>query len=102
MKPGPMILADMIDYKTSNTKGYRYIFIKIDFLSEYLWTLPTENKKYSEAITDEFSKILTTSKRSPLKKNAIEVLNFITINFKIFQRMKIFNTIQDAQTKDHQ
>ena len=27
-------LADMIDYKTSNNKGFMYIFIKIDNLSK--------------------------------------------------------------------
>ena len=33
-------LADMIDYKTSNNKGYRYIFIVIDNFSKYLWAVP--------------------------------------------------------------
>ena len=30
-------LADFSDYKTSNNKGYRYIFIIIDNFSKYLW-----------------------------------------------------------------
>ena len=59
-------LADMIDYKISNNKGYRYIFIIIDNFSKYLWAIPLKNK-YSQTITNEFSKILTTSKRKPLK-----------------------------------
>ena len=29
-------LVDMIDYKISNNKGYRYIFIVIDNFSKYL------------------------------------------------------------------
>ena len=29
-------LADMIDYKISNNKGYRYIFVIIDNFSKYL------------------------------------------------------------------
>ena len=59
-------LADMIDYKISNNKGFRYIFLIIDNYSEYLWAIPLK-KKYSQTITNEFSNILTTSKRKPLK-----------------------------------
>ena len=32
-------LADMIDYKISNNKGFRYIFIIIDKFSKYLWAI---------------------------------------------------------------
>ena len=59
-------LAEMIDYKTSNNKGYRYTFIRIDKFSKYAWTIPHKNKN-SQIITEKFSEILTTSKRSPLK-----------------------------------
>ena len=59
-------LADMNDYKISNNKGYRYIFIIIDNFSKFLWAIPLKNK-YSQSITNEFSNILTTSKRKPLK-----------------------------------
>ena len=59
-------LADFSDYKTSNNKGYRYIFIVIDNFSKYLWAIPLKNK-YSQPITNEFSNILTISKRKPLK-----------------------------------
>ena len=59
-------LADMIDYKISNNKGFRYIFIIIDNFSKYLWAMPLKNK-YSQTITNEFSNILTKSKRKPLK-----------------------------------
>ena len=59
-------LADMIDYKISNNKGFRYIFIIIDNFSKYLWAIPLKNK-YSQTITNEFSNILTSSKRKPLK-----------------------------------
>ena len=37
-------LADMIDYKTSNKKGLRYIFVIIDNYSKYLWAIPLKNK----------------------------------------------------------
>ena len=59
-------LADFSDYKTSNKKGFRYIFIVIDNFSKYLWAIPLKNK-YIKTITNEFSNILTTSKRKPLK-----------------------------------
>ena len=59
-------LADMIEYKISNNKGFRYIFIIIDNYSKYLWAIPLKNK-YSQTITNEFSNTITTSKRKPLK-----------------------------------
>ena len=59
-------LADMIDYKISNNKGFRYIFIIIENFSKYLWAIPLKNK-YSQTITNEFSNILTTSKPKPLE-----------------------------------
>ena len=37
-------LADMIDYKISNNKGFRYIFIVIDNFSKYLWAIPLKKK----------------------------------------------------------
>ena len=55
-------LADMIDYKSSNNKAFRYIFIIIDSCSENLWAKPLKNK-ISQTITNEFSNIITTSKR---------------------------------------
>ena len=58
-------LADFLEYKFSNNKGYRYIFIIIDNFSKYLWAIPLKNK-YSQTITNEFSNISTTSKRKPL------------------------------------
>ena len=33
-------LVDMIDYKISNNKQFRYIFIIIDNFSKQLWALP--------------------------------------------------------------
>ena len=59
-------LADFSDYKTSNYKDFRYIFIIIDNFSKYLWAKPSKNK-YSQTITNEPSKVLTTSKRKPIK-----------------------------------
>ena len=56
----------MIDYKTSNNKGFRYIFVIIDNFSKYSWAIPLKNKN-SQTLTDEFSNILIKSKRKPLK-----------------------------------
>ena len=33
-------LGDFSDYKTSNNKGFRYIFITIDTFSKFLWAIP--------------------------------------------------------------
>ena len=59
-------LADMIDNKISNNKRFRYIFIIIDNFSNYLWAVPLKIKN-SQTITNEFSNILTKSKRKPVK-----------------------------------
>ena len=59
-------LADFSDYRSSNNKGFPYLFIIIDNFSKDLWAIPLKNK-YSQTITNEFSNILTTSKRKPLK-----------------------------------
>ena len=68
-------LADMIDCKTSNNRGFRYIFVIIDNFSKYLWCIPLKNK-YSQTITQEFTKILQTSKRKPLKIESDRVTEF--------------------------
>ena len=76
-------LADMIDYKMSNNKGYRYIFVIIDNFSKYLRCIVLKNK-YSQTIRDEFSNNLSTSKRKPLKLESdrgSEIYNSIFQNF---------------------
>ena len=59
-------MVDFSDYKTSNNKGFRYIFIKIDNFSKKLWATPLISRN-SQTITNEVSNILTSSKRSPCK-----------------------------------
>ena len=41
-------LADMIDYRISNNKGFRYIFVIIDNYRKYLWatTIPSYRINY--------------------------------------------------------
>ena len=80
-------LADMIDYKISNNKSYRYIFIVIDNFSKYLWAIPLKNK-YSQTITNEFSNILTTSKRKPLKLESDRGTEFHHSIFQNFLKSK--------------
>ena len=77
----------MIDYKISDNKGYRYIFIIIDNYSKYLWAIPLKNE-YSKTITDEFSKNLTTSKRKPLKIESDRGAEFYNSIFQNFWRSK--------------
>ena len=76
-------LADMIDYKISNNKSYRYIFIIVDNFSKNLWAIPLKNK-YSQTITNEVSNILTTSKRKPLKMESDRGTDFYN---SIFQNL---------------
>ena len=78
-------LADMIDYKISNNKGFRYIFIIIDNFLKYLWAIPLE-KIYSKTITVEFSKILTTSTRKPLELESDRASEWYIIIFQNFSK----------------
>ena len=82
-------LANMIDYKISiiYIKSYRYIFIVIDNFSKHLWAIPLKNK-YSQTITNEFSNILTTSKRKPLKIESDRGSEFYNSIFQNFLRSK--------------
>ena len=80
-------LADFSDYKTSNKKGFRYIFVSIDNYSKYLWCIPLKNK-YSRTITEEFSNILTKSKRKPIKLESDRGAEFYTSIFQNFLKSK--------------
>ena len=80
-------LADMIEYKISNNKGFRYIFIIVDNFSKYLWAIPLKNK-YSQTITNEFSNIITTSKRKPLKIESNRGSEFYNSIFQNFLKAK--------------
>ena len=80
-------LADMIDYKITNNKGFRYIFIIVDNFSKYLWAIPLKNK-YSQTMTNEFSNILTTSKRKPLKIESDRGTEFYNSIFQNFLKLK--------------
>ena len=83
-------LADMIDYKNSNNKGFRYIFVVIDNFSKYLWAIPLKNK-YSQTIINEFSNILIKSKRKPLKVESDRGTEFYNSIFQNFLKSKNIN-----------
>ena len=90
-------LADMIDYKFSNIKGFRYIFIIIDNFSKYLWAIPLKNK-YSQTITNEISNILTKSKRKLLKiesDRGSEFYNSILQNFLKLKNIQLYSRYTD-------
>ena len=90
-------LADFSDYKTSNNKGYRYIFIVIDNFSKYLWAIPLKNK-YCQTITDEFSNILSTSKGKPVKiesDRGREFHNSIVQNFLKSKSIQLYSRFTD-------
>ena len=76
-----------MDYKTSNIKGFRYIFIIIDKFSKSLWSIPLKNK-YSQTITNEFSNILTKSKRKPIKLESDRGAEFYNSIFQNFLKSK--------------
>ena len=80
-------LADMNDYKISNNKSYRYIFIVIDNFSKYLFAIPLKNN-YGQTITNEFSNILTTSKRKPFKIESDRGTEFYNSIFQNFLKSK--------------
>ena len=80
-------LADMIDYKISNNKGFRYIFVIIDNYSKHLWAIPLKNN-ISQTIRNEYSNILTTSKRKLLKIESDRGTEFYNSIFQTFSKLK--------------
>ena len=80
-------LADMIDYNISNNKRFRYIIVIIDNFSNYSWAIPLKNKN-SQTIRNEFSNILTTSKRKPLKVESDRGTEFYKSIFQNFLKVK--------------
>ena len=77
----------MIDYKISNNKGFRYKFVILDNYSKYLWAIPLNNK-HSQTITNDFSNILTTSKRKLLKIESDRRTDFCNGIFQNFLKLK--------------
>ena len=59
----------------------------IDNFSKYLWAITLKNK-YSQTITNEFSNILTASKRKPFKIESDRGSEFYNNIFQIFLKNK--------------
>ena len=74
-------LADMIVYKISNNKEFRYIFVLIDSFSTILVAVPLKIKN-SKTLTQEFSKNRTLQNDHHSKWKVIEELNFIIVFFR--------------------
>ena len=73
----------MVEYKISINKGFRYKFIIIDDFSNFLWAMFLRIE-YGHSITNEFSIVLTESKRKPPKiesDRGAEFYNNIFQNF---------------------
>ena len=79
--------ADMVDYKVSNNKGFRYIFVIIDNFSKYLWCVPVKNKK-SQTITNEFSNFCNNIKRKPPKLESDRGSEWYNSIFQNFSKVK--------------
>ena len=77
----------MIDYKISNEKRFRYIFVIIDNFSKYTWCIPLKSK-YGVTVTKDFSNILTTSKRRPLKIESDKCKEWYNSVFQNFLKVK--------------
>ena len=90
-------LADVLDYITSNNKGFRYIIVIIDNISIHLWAIPPKNN-YSQTITNELSNILTTSKRKLPKiesDRGTELYNSFFQNFLKLKNVHHYSRLTD-------
>ena len=83
-------LVDMIDYKISNNKAFRYIFVIVDNFSKKLCAIPLKNKN-NKTITQEFSNLLNRSKRSPSKIESDRGAEWYISVFQNFLKVKNFH-----------
>ena len=92
-------LADIIDYKITNNRGFRCIFVIIDRFSNCLWAIPLKNKN-SKTITDEFSNVLSKSKRRPLKLKSDRCTEWYNNIFENFLKLKNIQHYSRFTNKD--
>ena len=92
-------LADKIDYKISKNEVFRYIFVIIGNFTKYLRCVPLKNKN-CKTVTDVFSIILTTSKRSPLKLESDRGLEWSNSVFQNFLKVKNIHHYSPFTDKD--
>ena len=89
----------MIDYKIANNKGYRYLFIIFDSFSKFVWAIHLKIT-ISKTITQQFSKILTSSKHSPIKLEIDRPSEWYNSIFQSFLKGKNIQLFQITQMKD--
>ena len=80
----------MIDYRLSKNKGYIFIFVVFDNSSKLLCCKQIKNKN-SPKIETDFSKIITKSKRSPLKLESDRGSEWYISIFQDFLKAKIIH-----------
>ena len=51
-------LADVIDFKLSNNKGFRYVFVVFDNFSKYTWCIPIKNQNINTITKDRNNLLL--------------------------------------------
>ena len=72
----------------------------IDNFTEYIWAIPLKSKN-SQTITKEFSNILTTSKRSPLKLETNRGAEFYNSIFQNLLKVKKIQQYSQFTDKGH-
>ena len=90
---------ELSDYKSSNNKAFRFLFVINDNFSKYTWCIPLKNK-YGQTKTDDFSKILSTSKRKPLKKESHRKAELYNSAFQNFLKVKSIHHYSGFTEKD--
>ena len=76
----------MSDYGISNFEGYRYILVVIDNFSKYTRCISFK-KKFGQTIRDEFSFVISTTKRKPSKIESDRGKEFYNIIFHTFFKL---------------
>ena len=79
-------LLNMSGYGISNFEGYRYILVVLDSFSKYTRCISLKNK-YGHTIRDEFSFVISTTKRKPNKIESDRAREFYNIIFHTFFKL---------------
>ena len=91
-------LADFCYSKTLNSKGFRFLITISDTFSKFVWAILLKNNN-SRTIKEEFSNVLTKSKRSPIRLESDRGAEFYNSIFQIF--LKVKNNYSRFTDKNH-
>ena len=80
-------LMDMAQYKNSNNKGFKDMFVIFDKFSKFTWWISLKSK-YGQTLTDEILNTLTTSKRKAIEIGNDRVKQFIKDEFQKNLKLK--------------